>query len=145
MGCPVLVNVLPLGPKGLPGSSECSLDVPSDGGLAVLAGPKPAVCGGTDAGSCFGCSSFGFLPSVMKLPTTTWKTEAATYVNRPRNLYLHQCLLRKQSRPQNPYLHHGISIYSSAYLENRVNRLGLRIPIYTTECLFTAVLIQKTR
>jgi hypothetical protein len=75
----MLVNVLPLRPKGLPGSSECSLDVLSDGGLAVLAGSKPAVCGGTDTGSRFGCSSFGFLPSAMKLPTTTWKTET-TYV-----------------------------------------------------------------
>ena len=81
-GSPALVNVLPFGPMGLPGSSECSLDVPSDGGLAVEAAPKPAVCGGTDVGSRFGCSSFGFLPSAMKLPTTTCKTEGLNSCNR---------------------------------------------------------------
>nr|ACL52488.1 unknown [Zea mays] len=62
---------------GLPGSSECSLDVPSDGGLAVEAAPKTAVCGGTDVGSRLGCSSFGFLASAMKLPTTTCTGVAA--------------------------------------------------------------------
>jgi hypothetical protein len=91
-----LANVLPLGPKGLPGSSECSLDVPSDGGLAVVAGPKPAVCGGTDTGSRFiGCSSFGFLPSAMKLPTTTWKTEVIGVNRRLRNLYLQHVFIGK--------------------------------------------------
>jgi hypothetical protein len=51
-GCPTLVDVLPFGTMGLPASLECSLDVPSDGGLAVEAG--------TDVGSRFSCSSFGF-------------------------------------------------------------------------------------
>lgn len=57
---------------GLPGSSEDSLDVPSDGGLAVTAAPKPGICGGADEGSHLNGSGFGFFPSAMKLPTTTW-------------------------------------------------------------------------
>lgn len=62
---------------GLPGSSEWSLDDPSDGGLAAVAAPKPAAWFGVgaDVGSRFRCSSLPFLPSAMKLPTTTWKTE----------------------------------------------------------------------
>jgi hypothetical protein len=51
-GCSTLVDVLPFGTMGLPGSLECSLDVPFDGGLAAEAG--------TDVGSRFNCSSFGF-------------------------------------------------------------------------------------
>jgi hypothetical protein len=51
-GCSTLLDVLLFGTMGLPGSLKCSLDVPSDGGLAAEAD--------TNVGSRFSCSSFGF-------------------------------------------------------------------------------------
>jgi hypothetical protein len=58
---------------GLPESSDDPLEVPSDGGLvATGAGTKGAICGGADIGSTFLASAgFDFLPSAMKLATTT--------------------------------------------------------------------------
>lgn len=59
---------------GLPESSDDALDVPSDGGLvATGGGTKEGICGGgADIGSTFRASAgFDFLPSAMKLATTT--------------------------------------------------------------------------
>lgn len=57
---------------GLPAeSSDDSLEVPCDGGLATDGALKPVICGGADEGSMFSPSDFCFFPSAMKLPTTT--------------------------------------------------------------------------
>lgn len=66
---------------GLPESSDDPLDVPSDGGLvATGAGTKAAICGGADIGSTLRASAgFDFLPSAIKLATTTWIEVSTDY------------------------------------------------------------------
>lgn len=43
-----------------------------DGGLAIHAVPKGAICGGTGEGLCFKGTRIVFLLATMKLPITTW-------------------------------------------------------------------------
>jgi len=57
---------------GLPESSDDALDVPSDGGLvATGGGTKVGICGGGACSAFRASAGFDFLPSAMKLATTT--------------------------------------------------------------------------